>query len=1091
MNHPPKIFIIYSADSDHHADRVLAFSDQLRKEGIDCNIDQYESSPSQGWARWRREQLEQADYILVVCTAAYNRRVTGEEQKAVAWEKQLLEDAIYQTVAHNSKAIPVLFSPEDKPHIPTFLGTVSAYVLYTEYEELYRHLTNQPKILKPELGILKSLPPKSKVSLPPNPYRGLEVFRKEHQENFFGRTKEIAELKQLVEQHRLVAVIGASGSGKSSLVLAGLVPALEATQTWVISEGRPNTQPFDGLAAALVSWLYPDRLERLEKTKEFAQKLNSGKIDLPYLVRDLQQQFPEKRFLLIIDQFEEVFTLTTDIPLQQRFLDRLLDGVQAELPLTLLFTLRADFMGQVLAYGPLATALDRHAKKLLSAMETDGLREAIEAPAKRLDVSLETGLTQRILDDVGKEPGNLPLLEFALTELWAKQQYGDLTHAAYEEIGGVQKALARYADKVYQGFDATTQAQVRQVFMRLVHPGEGTGDTRQMATRDEVRDWVLVRKLADARLVVTGQDENTHQDTVEVVHEALIRHWQPLQQWVKEDRKFLVWLHDLRHKEQEWRGKPDEALLLRGFKLEEAQEKLKKYGESISDGEKAFIEASVELQQREREAKRREREARQRLRQRLTMTLMIALVVVLGVAIVATRQWWKAKQVQDAFDHATKEIADTIYYKRDESKEDFLKDITKALMPALKRQLQMDSQHPTAWLNKGRLLLQKARQSEGKKQKENLLTNAKEAFEKQLNINPKHKNAQNALGLALLEQAQTSLQENQRPNQQLLKEARRAFQEQLNSHPDHEWAWFNLGISFSKDYNQEDNLDEMIRCYRKQLEVKPDHRRAWLFLGLALMEQGQLDEAIKAFRKQPDQFQFERKRALGNLGVAFYKLKKYNEAAAIFADELEKGFKFEPFDFDLEMLATDMELALVQGDVQRFQKRQTVLSQLVKKDQELFVVLPFLTWLSQSTQSWKEVWKAIEELKPGLKFSWKFSEIQPVIDKQSAVRQKVAKAFLEFFERQVGKKELQATLEVIAGEELATQGEIDQALANYTQAQQLDPEVEIAAESWETLCYFGSFYQQAEKVLGACERAEVLKEMPVEQWVEGWLMGEE
>jgi TIR domain/AAA-like domain len=172
MNPPPKVFISYSWDSEAHKERVLDLANRLRAEGIDCQLDQYEVSPPQGWARWMTEQIEQADYVLAICTETYKRRATGQEEPdqglGVTWEGMLLRDYIYQNRALNTKSIPVLFSLDDKTHIPAFLGTVSFYVLDTGYEQLYRHLTDQPETVKPELGKLTPLPPKSKAS-PPDP----------------------------------------------------------------------------------------------------------------------------------------------------------------------------------------------------------------------------------------------------------------------------------------------------------------------------------------------------------------------------------------------------------------------------------------------------------------------------------------------------------------------------------------------------------------------------------------------------------------------------------------------------------------------------------------------------------------------------------------------------------------------------------------------------------------------------------------------------------------------------------------------------------------------------------------------------------
>jgi len=171
MNTLRKIFVSYSWDSDTHKDRILALADQLRKDGLDCHLDQYEVAPPQGWARWMRERIEQSDYVLVVCTETYQRRATGQEEAGkglgVTWEGALTENEVYNQGAVNPKFIPVVFRLEDKSYIPTFLGTVSFYVLDSQagYEKLYRRLTDQPEVIKEDVGTVMKMPPRKKPSL--------------------------------------------------------------------------------------------------------------------------------------------------------------------------------------------------------------------------------------------------------------------------------------------------------------------------------------------------------------------------------------------------------------------------------------------------------------------------------------------------------------------------------------------------------------------------------------------------------------------------------------------------------------------------------------------------------------------------------------------------------------------------------------------------------------------------------------------------------------------------------------------------------------------------------------------------------------
>jgi len=221
----------------------------------------------------------------------------------------------------------------------------------------------------------------------------------------------------------------------------------------------------------------------------------------------------------------------------------------------------------------------------------------------------------------------LPLLEFTLTQLWKQQYAGRLTHQAYKKIGGVEQALANYAETIYKDLSAGEREKAQRVFIQLVQPGEGTEDTRRLATSEEVggENWDLVTRLADKRLVVTNRNELTG-ETVEVVHEALIRHWGRLRGWMQENRKFRIWQQGLMVALQQWveSGK-DEGALLRGATLAVAEDWLQQRGGEVSKPQRWFIEKGVELRERERKQK-------QRLRRGIIAGLVCALVVISGFA---------------------------------------------------------------------------------------------------------------------------------------------------------------------------------------------------------------------------------------------------------------------------------------------------------------------------------------------------------------------------------------------------------------------------------------------------------------------------
>ena len=259
----------------------------------------------------------------------------------------------------------------------------------------------------------------------PCPYRGLFHFRPEDAKYFFGRDKFIAELYQATRTRNFIPLLGASGSGKSSVVFAGLVPKLKREGHWQFTYFRPGEDPFHALALGLLP-LYAQKLDETEhliQSRKLAKALREKEIPLGDVFAKIHQNHPQERILLIADQFEELFTLGGDSAIQRQFLDTLLTPFQSEeksaSSTVLVATMRADFLGNALSHPPFAEVLKTDIK--LGAMNAEELREVIEKPAQKLGVTFEQGLVERILDDVEQEPGNLPLLEFALTELWKKR----------------------------------------------------------------------------------------------------------------------------------------------------------------------------------------------------------------------------------------------------------------------------------------------------------------------------------------------------------------------------------------------------------------------------------------------------------------------------------------------------------------------------------------------------------------------------------------------------------------------------------------------------------------------------------------------
>jgi hypothetical protein len=496
----------------------------------------------------------------------------------------------------------------------------------------------------------------------PCPYRGLFHFGPDDAEFFFGREVFVEQLFAATQTRNFIPVLGASGSGKSSVVLAGLVPKLQQAGHWKFTHFRPGSDPFHALALALVL-LYTQNLDATDKliqARKLSQSLSDGEISLADVFAQIHQNHPTDRVLLIADQFEEIYTLCADQKIRHSFLDSLLVGFQSsayhsQYNHVLVATMRADFLGNALLYPSFGDVLKTDIK-LIRSMKHDELSQVIEKPAEKLGVTFEVGLVERILDDVEDEPGNLPLLEFALTELWKRRTGKQLTHAAYEEIGEVKGALTRHADENYSKLSATEKEQVRRIFIQLVRPGEGTQDTRRLATKAELSEasWGLVKHLADARLVVTSRNA-ADQETVEVIHETLIRNWVKFREWMNEDRNFRAWQERLRIRMYQWeqmlrenedvRGWDEGGCLLRGAALAEAEEKLKQRREDLSEGELFYIQASLALQDREQKHK-------ERVKRHTVSAYVVAGISILALGLLALGlliQWqsekpWKSRE---------------------------------------------------------------------------------------------------------------------------------------------------------------------------------------------------------------------------------------------------------------------------------------------------------------------------------------------------------------------------------------------------------------------------------------------------------------
>jgi WD40 repeat protein/DNA-binding SARP family transcriptional activator len=506
------------------------------------------------------------------------------------------------------------------------------------------------------------------------PFKGLDFFDENDASLFYGREQVVEKLAQRVRaQNFLAVVVGASGSGKSSIVRAGLVPVLKnarlETGDWQIFVMTPTAHPLEALAVALTrdsesitatATLLDDLARDPRALQLFIRRQMTG--DGAQTSAHPSSLIPHH--LLVVDQFEELFTLCRDEFEREQFVDNLLDALHVETNqgasrtqlLTLVLTIRADFYSHLAQYPELREVVAKH-QEYIGAMNVEELRRAIEEPAHQARWEFEPGLVDLMLRDVGDEPGALPLLSHALLETWKRRAGRMMTLKGYHEAGGVRGAIAQTAETTYEQLNAEQQQIARDIFLRLTELGVGTEDTRRRAEIRELEtgDWEQTRRvltlLADARLVTT------HENFVEVAHEALIREWPRLREWLNQDREGLTLHRHLTEAANEWAlMERDASALYRGARLAQAREWAVTNSERMNELERAFLEASEEQEKREskeREEQRErellaaqklaetERRANKRLRRRalylagagaLAIALAIIAFVLMGVA---------------------------------------------------------------------------------------------------------------------------------------------------------------------------------------------------------------------------------------------------------------------------------------------------------------------------------------------------------------------------------------------------------------------------------------------------------------------------
>lgn len=465
----------------------------------------------------------------------------------------------------------------------------------------------------------------------PNPYVGLNAFTEVDAGRFHGREKLVGELADALERDPLIVVVGPSGSGKSSVVRAGLIPALRrgampGSESWFVTTMVPGPDPIAALETALVRVAVNPPASLRDQLPEDGGLLRSVRRVLPD---------DESTVLVVIDQFEELFTLVDSDELRARFLAELADAIQAPgSPLRVVATLRADHYDAPLR-DPALAQLVTDGTVTVRPMRTDELEAAIVEPARQVGVEVDRAVVAELISGVSNRPAALPLLQFALTELYERRVAGVMLLETYQALGGLSGALAARADRIIERGDARDEELTRRIFSRLIAFSDNAdGEARRRAPiaefGDDERTAWLIDEFVSARLLVVDRDEMTREPTVEVAHEALLRDWPRLTSWIDEDRTDLRVRRIITTAASEWvDADGDEGMVARGGRLDLVTDLRDRRDDLLNETERAWIDESVRIAET---AAQRDRRGRRRSRTALATTAVLLVVAVAAAA---------------------------------------------------------------------------------------------------------------------------------------------------------------------------------------------------------------------------------------------------------------------------------------------------------------------------------------------------------------------------------------------------------------------------------------------------------------------------
>jgi len=484
-----------------------------------------------------------------------------------------------------------------------------------------------------------------------SPYKGLKKFELEDKDHFFGRDQFLTGLVNELEQTNLVLLLGASGSGKSSVIRSGLIPWLAEKQGSHLINlvFTPDQDPFESLYASLLGKYKQSEAQIARISKEDT---------LTRLVRSLKQA--DDYWFILIDQFEELFT-TTESSKRDVFIKSLVQLVNTldkagDRSVKLVATMRADFLDRLSPYPNLIKVTDHH-RPMIAEMQLDELRLAIEQPAAHHGVVFETGLVKQIIDDVQGQAGYLPLLQYTLNLLWETEVQSQsiedrtLNISNYRKLGGVRGALQQHVEQIYKSLSESEKLVAQRIFLKLVGIGEDEGvgtdwkPVRRRATRSEFSDpleQTVLTQLVNQNLLVSNRVSDSQESTVEIAHEALLTSWTTLNIWINENRQAIALRNRLNDDVEQWKKTKSHEDLWSGSRLEQALEL--RQDETFNQVLGGLIQEAnqfLDASQGERDRLQKEKVSLQR---RAIQWLSGGMVVAALFALAAAYQWQKSER---------------------------------------------------------------------------------------------------------------------------------------------------------------------------------------------------------------------------------------------------------------------------------------------------------------------------------------------------------------------------------------------------------------------------------------------------------------